>query len=632
MSNKYVQTVNSNQTRFTQAPMGELEYSRFSNSVKHTTDFSAGNIIPIYCNEVLPHDTWDMSCDFVIRQATALVPSMDQMECDIYAFFVPNRVVNHSWVNVMGENSAGTWTAPQVSLVPLVNSYTQYDETIQIPVNSVADYYGYPTQQPLPRSVLAQCHDLKFRGYLSIYNEYFRDQNYQPPIPFSKLNIYNGFMEPVGTLITLNRNDDDAFVVNESSVPPADGFIATGDVGNGAVAKALYGDGARFYDMGVEVNNYQLQDIVRYTSFSALSAPLKANKKHDYFTSVLPSPQKGPAVVISNLSLMPVITGDVPSYYPITGEPLHFASTNGDSDFGNHVLRDWVLGVDTSGFLEANETQVNSVNGAGFPVPNNLFADPSNSTITLDDLRMSAAVQQVYEVLGRGGSRYREYINSFFGLDIDDPFSDIPVLLGHYSRGLDLYQTAQTSASQEGSAQGSLAAFGYTNSGGHLFTKTFNEHGYVHVFAVVRHKNVYPSTLSRDNFRLSMLDFYQYPLANISEQPVYTREINPFVADADAVFGYQEAWAEYRMESDKVSGHMRTGVQDSLAFWNFADSFDSTLTIADADWLKSNSAEVLNRSIAIADTYQPQFKGMFQFGITKQRAMPTYSVAGLDII
>lgn len=81
-----------------------------------------------------------------------------------------------------------------------------------------------------------------------------------------------------------------------------------------------------------------------------------------------------------------------------------------------------------------------------------------------------------------------------------------------------------------------------------------------------------------------------------------------------------------------VSGHMRTGVADSLAFWNYADDFDATLEIADGEFMKSNSAEVLNRSIAIPDTYQPQFKGQFAFNITKQRPMPTYSVPGLDII
>lgn len=184
-----------------------------------------------------------------------------------------------------------------------------------------------------------------------------------------------------------------------------------------------------------------------------------------------------------------------------------------------------------------------------------------------------------------------------------------------------------------------MSAFGYTNNGGNMFTYTFKEHGYVHVFAVVRHRNVYSSMISRDNFRRSALDFYSYPLANISEQPVYTREINPFlpVDKLDDVFGYNEAWAEYRMEPDRVSGQMRPQVDKSkqsrsLAYWNYADDVDINLETATGDWLISNTEEVVARSTAVQDEDFPQFKGQFIFHIKKERPMPTYSVAGLDII
>lgn len=119
MANKYTQTVNSSQTRFTQAPQGVIEYSRMQNNVTVDTDFNAGDIVPVLCMEVLPHDTFDIDMHEVIRQATVLTPTMDNMDIDVFAFFVPNRIVNESWKNVMGENTSGQWTAPQVSLVPL---------------------------------------------------------------------------------------------------------------------------------------------------------------------------------------------------------------------------------------------------------------------------------------------------------------------------------------------------------------------------------------------------------------------------------------------------------------------------------------------------------------------------------
>lgn len=138
--------------------------------------------------------------------------------------------------------------------------------------------------------------------------------------------------------------------------------------------------------------------------------------------------------------------------------------------------------------------------------------------------------------------------------------------------------------------------------------------------------------MSRDNFRLSMMDFYQYPLANISEQPVYTREINPFSTDEEGVFGYQEAWSEYRMIPDRVSGFMRPGIELSLSNWNYADDIDTSLQIANGDWLRSNAKEVVSRTTALQDMDLPQFKGQFFFEIKMERPMPVYSVAGLDII
>lgn len=247
----------------------------------------------------------------------------------------------------------------------------------------------------------------------------------------------------------------------------------------------------------------------------------------------------------------------------------------------------------------------------------------------------ASAIQQVYEIQARGGSRYREIVQSFFGITADDPYSDIPKCLGHVSRELQLFQTAQTSASETGNTpQGNLAGFGYTASSGHLFENLFLEHGYVHILAVVRHRNIYSSFMARDNFRLNLLDFYMPPLANISEQPVYTREINPFSSNPNGGFGFQEAWAEYRYEPDLVSGAMRTGLSDgnSLAVWNYADNFDSSLQIANSAWLVSNSEQVLNRSLAVTSDVSPQFKAEIRFVVDKTLPMPTYSVPGMDII
>lgn len=607
MPNRYNQgTVMNSATHFSAAPMSGLEFSKMTAMPTHTTTFNAGDIVPVYCQEVLPHDTFDLSLDAVIRQNTVLTPTMANMDVDFYAFFVPNRIVNESWKNVNGENSAGTWVTPQVSLAPLypVNK----EDSVQIPVGSVADYYGLPTQAPIPANVLSSMNDLRFRGYLDIYNEYFRDQNYQAPIPFSKLNIYEGFLEPIGSSIGVREN----IVANPLNITSGN---ASGDVGSRAVIQAIYGAGAQ-----VQVNSGRLQLYDRATSWSALSLPLKANKKHDYFTSVLPSPQKGNDVTFTLGAEAPIVNATNNDFLL---SPLWYTADGVTTREGYALTAE---GSQGTGAYEAALT--------GSPTFVKLSANLSEvSNVSVNDLRLGAAIQQTYELLARGGSRYREFVKSFFGIETDDPFMNVPKYLGHVRRGLDLYQTAQTSPSESGSTpQGNLAAFGYTSTNGHLFTETFLEHGFIHVFAVVRHQNVYPAFVDKSWYRLNQLDFYLPTLANISEQPIYTREINPFASDESAVFGYQEAWAEYRYEPSRVSGYMRTGIGESLALWNYADEFNSDLTIADGNWLKSNSAEVLDRSLAVTSEVAPQFKALFTFTVTKQRPMPTYSVPGIDII
>lgn len=606
----------------------DIQRSRMDTHPVTLTTFNAGEIVPVFYKEILPYSTFSVDVDFVIRQNTLTTPTMGTMTADLYAFFVPNRVVNHSWKTVFGENPNGSWTIKPISLAPLVDGIS-LPSGVSINVGSVADYYGFATQAPIPITTLRACNDLKFRGYVEIYNEYFRDQNYQPPIPYSKLNVYENFFHIGSSSFGLGGSSNILVTPVASDAPNDNSY------GSGAVNQAVYGNLT-----GAAAPVY-LPNVSLESPFNANGSLLIANKLHDYFTSVLPSPQKSSVQVIVPLQSsynsgdrIPVTNynDDIPSeLQTLAGMRFRFA----DGALGGSKFAVFSQSPSEASRADLGAQFESSPGGSlrkEFSVTN-LWASIKNLGIDLSDIRMSAAIQQVYEQLARGGSRYREYIRSFFGLEVDDPFCDIPSYLGHIRRELDLYQVAQTSSSEAGStAQGNLSAFGYTSSGGHLVRETFYEHGYLHVFCVVRHRNVYSSYLSRDNFRMTMLDYYQPQLNNISEQPVYTREINPFSSSSNAVFGYQEAWAEYRFDPDYVTGLMRPGVSNSLAIWNYADDFNTSLVSASGEWIKSNSKQVLDRTLAVTSSLSHQFKGQFKFNISKELPMSTYSVPGMDII
>lgn len=628
MSRGYKQNaVMSGVTRFTRTPLGEVEMSRMRAPERVLTTMNAGDIVPVKYWEILPHDTFRVSLNDIIRQATTMRPTMDNLFVDFFAFWVPNRVVNESWKNVQGENTSGFWAAPEVNLAPL---YTGTQD-VQIPIGSIADYYGLPTQRPIKASVLQQMNDLKYRGYLEIFNQKFRSQNYQTPKAYSKLNVYEGFLQTEGSLIQYDGSNADTLYIGFPDGQPSDGSFA-----KGAIAKAVNGEG---YPATRNINLGK-----RITNWSALDKPLKANKCHDWITSALPSPQKGAEVYfgIGDVADVTIDTTGTVQPFP-SGQRLKFNVEGNDLDGAQKLLKmagenvyagDFV--ADTNNPNSAQEYPITMSNLKG-------IADLSQVTgVEIDELRMAIATKQVYETFARAGTRYREIIAGFFGLDTENAFPDVPVLLGRYRHDLDLYQVAQTSATQGENATGDLSAYGFTASNGYLFDRTFIEHGYVHVLAVIRHKNVYSTYVAPDNFRRGTLDFYLPPLANISEQPIRLATLNPFVEENGRAIGFQEAWYEYRYGTDVVSGAFRTmpadRMDESLSVWTYADDFDEEFEVVTGDWLVSNTEEVLNRTLdtpSMIDgvpTGYPQFKVQLMFEVEKQRPMPVYSVPGLDVI
>lgn len=146
-------------------------------------------------------------------------------------------------------------------------------------------------------------------------------------------------------------------------------------------------------------------------------------------------------------------------------------------------------------------------------------------------------------------------------------------------------------------------------------------------------KNLYTTYLAPDNFRKSTLDFYLPQLANIGEQPIALRTLNPFISDHDdGTLGFNEAWWEYRYSPDLASGYFRQGLSQTLTGWTYGDPFDPNFTHVNGEWLKSNAQEVVDKTLAVTSDIASQFFGVFTFTIDKQRPMPVYSIPGLDTI
>lgn len=712
MPERYTQVpVSAGRTRFNTALGSDVEHSTVLDNPQTLTTFNAGRVVPVYWKEILPGEGLKIDVQAVVRQLTLQVPVMGELYLDLDAFFVPNRIVNQSWTNVMGENSAGSWAnETSVTLAPLyiqnAAGATASPESVQIPVGSIANYYGLPSQQALSATLLSGMNDLLFRGYIEIYNEYYRDQNYMPPVPYSKLNVYEGFLSAPSAEASVRVQSAYGVVFSSSSIPfsgasgfgvPYDTYLAWSAAGTaqqssdgsfdttgniGALVKALYGEGVYEREtISSSVSSQQVMQLPRRLCVSMLSEPWRACKLHDYFTSVLPSPQKGQAafvpVDVSTLSISGKVPVAADAQQAISVAPVSnlyglrvagiATNSNGQGTGGSFPTGGYWTDLRFTGsagggtsastgvIYNGTETYSGSSGTTTDQIsPLNLFANLGSNgfqtgatpgygaqfsggvQFSVNDLRMSAAVQQLYELMARSGSRYREVVSAFFGIEADDPFSDIPRHLGHVRRTLNLYQVAQTSASVEGSTSAAnLTAFGYTNTGGNLINERFLEHGYVHIMAVVRQKNVYPSMIRRSWFRQNQLDWYWPQLANISEQPVYVREINPFNSSDSSktnVFGYQEAWQEYRQTPDSVTGYLAGGIEGSLDVWTYADDFSSTLGVADAAFMVSNAEAVVNRSSATTSEIAPQFKAFFTWNTVDELPMPTASVPGMDVI
>lgn len=634
--------------------------SRFDRSSSVKTTFKSGKLVPFYLDEVLPGDTFDIRMRYLVRGVTPLYPVMDNAIIDTFFFFIPHRLVWENWEKFNGYNE-NEWITnrmekfiPKLDRVHLLKSSgspVNISDLMYSKPTDLANYLGIPPIRLLSNRNITELPDesatnadgtgilpnismLPFRSYCKVWNDWFRDQNTQGIINFS-----TGDSAPKMVVSTgWNTN-------------PSTGYLAhifyTGLYRNNAIDSLSSG----LDKDTIRLTNYWYDTL----QYGIGLAPV--NKLHDYFTSALPAPQKGEPVTIpvnlsgiANLKLRNIATNSTLPADQLSGNFNVFdnvgAPVNKNTEgtfFGlaknqNTAASPLVSAIEPVGVTSITEWR-KDINLSGYING----SDISAASVNINELRQAFALQQALEKDARGGTRYIEVIRSHFGVISPDARLQRSEYLGGSRTFINNNQVLQTSNSTNNSPLGQTGAYSITNDTA-SFVKSFTEHGYIIGLTCVRVQQSYSQGINRLWLRDRRFDFYLPVFNNIGETPISTVEIwadnsTQSINFKSNVFGYQEAWAEYRYKPNMTTGFMKpmtynwTGATNaqkqanSLSSWTYTSYFANQPLLSNQ--FMQEDPNNINRTLAI--TNLPfDFFGDFYIDNKTTRVMTPYSIPGLN--